>query len=236
MIDVHALVKDYSGRRVVDGVSLMALNGCVTGLVGPNGAGKSTTLRMIVDLTRSTSGQALVSGCRYRDLGPYPLRRVGTLLDGAIPDGGRRAVDQLGWVARSNRIPPARVEEVLGLVGLLGSEGKRVKDYSLGMRQRLGMATALLGDPETLILDEPFNGLDPDGIRWLRTLIRGHADRGGVVLVSSHLIKELESVADHVVVLSRGRVIADGATDQIRADHADLEEAYFHLVDEVERI
>lgn len=132
MIDVHALVKDYSGRRVVDGVSLMALNGCVTGLVGPNGAGKSTTLRMIVDLTRSTSGQALVSGCRYRDLGPYPLRRVGTLLDGAIPDGGRRAVDQLGWVARSNRIPRRGSKRYSALSACWGARGKESRTTPWG--------------------------------------------------------------------------------------------------------
>ncbi|WP_316669436.1 ATP-binding cassette domain-containing protein [uncultured Propionibacterium sp.] len=236
MIDAHDLVKEYSGRRVVDGVGFMAPNGCVTGLVGPNGAGKTTTLRMLVGLTRPTSGEALVSGRRYRDLGPYPLRQVGTLLDGIVPDGERRAVDQLRWVARSNRIPSTRIGEVLDLVGLSGDARRRVKGYSLGMKQRLGMATALLGDPQTLILDEPFNGLDPDGIRWLRALVRGHADRGGVVLVSSHLMRELESMTDRVVILSRGRVIADGALDRVSAGCASLEEAYFRLLNKTEGI
>lgn len=231
MIELHGLVKEYSGRRVVNGIGFTAPDGCVTGLVGPNGAGKSTTLRMILGLTRPDSGEALIQGRRYRDLGPYPLLRVGAVLDSIVPDGGRRAIDHLRWVARSNRISGERVREVLDLVALTGHERERVRNYSLGMRQRLGIATALLGDPQTLVLDEPFNGLDPDGIRWLRTLIRGHVDHGGLVLVSSHLIRELETVVDRVVILSRGRVVAEGDVDEISSGHANLEEAYFRSMD-----
>src|SRR5262245_8069416 len=206
-IEVTHLTKRFGRRTAVDDLSFSVPAGSVTGFVGPNGAGKSTTMRMILGLDRPYGGRALVNGRRYADLG-RPLREAGALLDASAVHPGRRASDHLLWLARSNRISRRRVEQVLELVGLSGAARRRVRGFSLGMRQRLGIAAAMLGDPPVLILDEPAHGLDPDGIVWLRTFVRSLAAEGRAVLVSSHLMSELEGTADHLVVIGRGRLVA----------------------------
>ena len=212
MIEASGLSKRYGDRLAVDGLSFRVLPGRVTGFLGPNGAGKSTTMRMIVGLDTPTRGSVTVSGRPYRAL-PAPLEEVGALLDARAAHGGRTAHDHLLWVARSNRIPRRRVREVLELVGLDQVAGRRVKGFSLGMGQRLGIAAALLGNPGVLLLDEPVNGLDTEGIRWIRDLLQGLAAEGRTVLVSSHLMGEMELVADHLVVIGQGRLLADAAME-----------------------
>jgi ABC-2 type transport system ATP-binding protein len=228
VIEVCELSKRYGGRTAVDRVSFTARPGRVTGFLGPNGAGKSSTLRVLLGLDWPTAGTALVGGRPYREL-PQPLRTVGALLDDAGPVPQRRAVDHLTWLAQSNRIPRARVRAVLTEVGLEDDARRRVGGYSLGMRQRLGIAAALLGDPAVLVLDEPVNGLDPEGIRWVRRLLCGWADDGRTVLLSSHLIAELADTADDVVVIDGGRIVAQGPLADVAAGHESLEEAFFAL-------
>ncbi|MER6405625.1 ABC transporter ATP-binding protein [Streptomyces viridosporus] len=207
-IDVQNLTKEYGTRRAVDDLTFRVPPGRVTGFLGPNGAGKSTTMRLVLGLDRPTSGSATVGGRAYATL-PEPLRRVGALLDAQAAHGSRTGRDHLRVLAASNRIPDRRVDEVLEETGLGPVARRRVRTYSLGMRQRLGIAAALLGDPEVVMLDEPSNGLDPEGIVWIRTLLRRLADEGRTVLVSSHLMNETASFADHLVVLGRGRLLAD---------------------------
>ncbi|MEV0194061.1 ATP-binding cassette domain-containing protein, partial [Kitasatospora purpeofusca] len=218
MIKVEGLTKEYSGARVVDGLDFEVAPGVVTGFLGPNGAGKSTTMRLILGLDRPTAGRALVDGRPYAGL-DRPLRQVGALLDAQALHGGRTARGHLRWLAASNGLPDRRVDEVLDRVGLAGAAGRRIRGFSLGMRQRLGVASALLGDPPVLILDEPVNGLDPEGIRWIRTLLRGLAAEGRAVLVSSHLMTETALTADHLVVIGRGRLLADAATSDFIDRH-----------------
>ncbi|MFF7589140.1 ABC transporter ATP-binding protein [Kitasatospora purpeofusca] len=218
MIKVEGLTKEYGGARVVDGLDFEVAPGVVTGFLGPNGAGKSTTMRLILGLDRPTAGRALVDGRPYAEL-DRPLRRVGALLDTQALHGGRTARGHLRWLAASNGLPDRRVEEVLDRVGLTGAAGRRIRGFSLGMRQRLGVASALLGDPPVLMLDEPVNGLDPEGIRWIRTLLRGLAAEGRTVLVSSHLMTEMALTADHLVVIGRGRLLADAATSDFIDRH-----------------
>ncbi|CCK31703.1 nodulation ABC transporter NodI [Streptomyces davaonensis JCM 4913] len=207
-IEVQALTKEYGGRRAVDRLTFSVLPGRVTGFLGPNGAGKSTTMRLVLGLDRPTSGTATVGGRPYATL-QEPLRRVGALLDAQAAHGSRTGRDHLRILAAANRIAARRVEEVLAETGLTSVARHRVKTYSLGMRQRLGIAAALLGDPEVIMLDEPSNGLDPEGIIWIRQLLRRLAEEGRTVLVSSHLMNETASFADHLVVLGRGRLLAD---------------------------
>ncbi|MFF0139598.1 ATP-binding cassette domain-containing protein [Streptomyces sp. NPDC005227] len=207
-IDVHELTKEYGGRRAVDHLTFRVLPGRVTGFLGPNGAGKSTTLRLVLGLDRPTSGTATVGGRAYASLG-QPLRQVGALLDAGVAHGSRTARDHLRALAATNRIPERRVDEVLEESGLASVARRRVRTYSLGMRQRLGIAAALLGDPPVVLLDEPSNGLDPEGIIWIRELLRRLAREGRTVLVSSHLMNETASFADQLVVLGRGRLLAD---------------------------
>jgi ABC-2 type transport system ATP-binding protein len=210
MITVEALTKRYAGTPVVSDVSFTCEAGTVTGFLGPNGAGKSTTLRMICGLTRPDSGRATVFGREFAKLG-NPARVVGTLLDASAMHPGRTGRATLEIAADMAGIPRKRVGEVLDQVGLHAKAGeKRVGAYSLGMRQRLGIGQALLGDPRLLILDEPANGLDPEGIAWMRVLLRDFADRGGAVLLSSHLLGEVEATVDRLVVISGGRVVAEG--------------------------
>ncbi|MBB4917519.1 ABC-2 type transport system ATP-binding protein [Streptosporangium saharense] len=230
MIEISRLSKRYGAKTAVDDVSFSVRPGRVTGFLGPNGAGKSTTLRVLLGLDHPTSGTALIDGRRYRDL-RHPLRTVGALLDGAGPVPERRAIDHLTWIAQSNRIPRRRVREVLDLVGLGDAAGQRVKKYSLGMGQRLGIAAALLGDPEILVLDEPVNGLDPDGIRWVRTFLREFAAGGRTVLLSSHLMTEMAETADEAVVIANGRIVARGSIEELTAGHASLETAFFALTE-----
>jgi ABC-2 type transport system ATP-binding protein len=207
-IDVQALTKEYGTRRAVDALTFRVLPGRVTGFLGPNGAGKSTTMRLVLGLDRPTSGTATIGGRPYATF-REPLRHVGALLDAQAAHGSRTARNHLHALAASNRIPLTRVDEVLEETGLTSVANRRVKTYSLGMRQRLGIAAALLGDPEVVLLDEPSNGLDPEGIVWIRELLRRLAGQGRTVLVSSHLMNETASFADHLVVLGRGRLLAD---------------------------
>ncbi|MBN1091949.1 ABC transporter ATP-binding protein [Blastococcus sp. TML/M2B] len=219
MIDVSGLTKKYGAKTAVDGISFTVAPGRVTGFLGPNGAGKSTTMRMVLGLDRPTAGRVTVNGRAYRDA-PAPLREVGALLEAKALHPGRSARDHLRWLAASNRIPDARVDEVLGLVGLEAVAGTRVGKFSLGMGQRLGIAVALLGDPPVVVLDEPVNGLDPEGIRWVRTLARQLAAEGRTVFVSSHLMSEMALTADHLVVIGRGRILADCSMPDFIAEHA----------------
>ena len=214
MITVRGLTKTFGAVRAVDDLSFTAEPGTVTGFLGPNGAGKSTTMRMIVGLDRPTSGSAHVLGQPYTAL-RAPLRQVGALLDANAMHPGRSGRGHLRTLALSNGISAARVEAVIDQVGLAQAAGRRVKSYSLGMRQRLGIAAALLGDPAVLLFDEPVNGLDLDGVRWIRALFRGFADEGRTVLVSSHLMSEMQVVADRLVIVGRGRLVAEATTQEV---------------------
>jgi ABC-2 type transport system ATP-binding protein len=217
MITVEGLTKRYGPTVAVDDVTFTAAPGRVTGFLGPNGAGKSTSMRMMVGLTRPTSGTATILGRRFADL-PNPGLEVGVLLDASAQHAGRTGREILTLSQQMMGLPARRVEEMLDLVSLTPSEAsRRVRDYSLGMRQRLGIATALIGDPQVLILDEPANGLDPAGIRWMRDLLRGYADRGGTVLLSSHLLHEIEVIADDIVVIGHGRIVAHGTKTDLLA-------------------
>ena len=211
MIEVRGLSKHYGSVRAVDDLSFDVAPGIITGFLGPNGAGKSTTMRMIVGLDRPTAGSALIKGMRYGQL-KHPLRTVGTLLDAKAVHRNRSAVQHLRWMADTNGISKSRVDEVLGLVGLSNVAGKKAGAFSLGMGQRLGLAGALLGDPEILILDEPVNGLDPEGIRWVRDFLRALAAQGRTVLVSSHLLSEMSQTADHLIVIGKGKLVDNCST------------------------
>ncbi|WP_449063491.1 ATP-binding cassette domain-containing protein [Planomonospora algeriensis] len=213
MINVRSLTKRYGSTVAVDGLSFEVRRGRVTGFLGPNGAGKSTTMRMVLGLDRPSEGTALIDGTPYGEL-RNPLRKVGALLDAKAVHGGRSARDHLLCLAQSNGIPASRVAEVLALTGLTAVARRRVGGFSLGMSQRLGIAAALLGDPEILMFDEPVNGLDPEGILWIRTLMRDLAAEGRAVFVSSHLMSEMAQTADHLVVIGRGRLIADTGVEE----------------------
>ncbi len=228
MIAFSHVSKRRGDRLVLDDITFEAPPGRVTGFVGPNGAGKSSSLRILLGLDRATGGTASIRGRRYAELS-RPLTQVGACLGGAGAHPARRAVDHLRWVAASNGIPRRRITEVLEEVGLAEHAKRRVGTFSLGMAQRLGMAAALLGEPEVLVLDEPVNGLDPEGIRWIRTLVREHAARGGTALVSSHVMSELSEVADDVVVIGGGTIRAAGTMREVTAGFDSLEDAFFTL-------
>jgi ABC-2 type transport system ATP-binding protein len=231
MIEVRGLSKRYGATVAVDGLSFDVRPGVVTGFLGPNGSGKSTTMRLLLGLDAPDAGQARINGHRYRELA-WPLREVGALLEARAFHPGRTARAHLEALAAGNGIPRPRVEEVLGMVGLAEAAGRRAGRFSLGMGQRLGIAAALLGDPGVLLLDEPVNGLDPEGIRWIRRLLRSLAAEGRTVFVSSHLIGEMASTADRVVVIGRGRLLADTSVAELSAGAASLEEAFFELTSE----
>jgi ABC-2 type transport system ATP-binding protein len=216
VIEAQGLTKRYGDKTAVDGISFSVRPGLVTGFLGPNGAGKSTTMRMIVGLDRPTAGTVTVGGKRYADL-KAPLREIGVLLDAKAVHTGRTAENHLLALAATHGIPRRRVGEVIALTGLESVARRRVGGFSLGMGQRLGIAAALLGDPETLILDEPVNGLDPEGVIWVRTLARHLAQQGRTIFLSSHLMSEMAQTADHIIVLGRGRVIADAPVGDIVA-------------------
>jgi ABC-2 type transport system ATP-binding protein len=230
-IAVHGLTKRYGRITAVDDLSFTLTSGRVTGFVGRNGAGKTTTLRMLLGLTQPTAGTATIGGLPYAAL-TDPLRQVGALIDPGAFHPGRTGRDAVRVIARAARIPDARVDEVLDLVDLTGAARRRVGGYSMGMRQRLGLAAALLGDPAALLLDEPANGLDPDGVRWLRALIRGLGAQGRTVLVSSHLLAELAQTVDDVVVIDRGRLVAHAPVAVLGRDDSSLEEAFLRLTKE----
>ncbi|MFE4207039.1 ABC transporter ATP-binding protein [Streptomyces goshikiensis] len=212
-IEIRELTKEYGRTRAVDHLTFEVLPGRVTGFLGPNGAGKSTTMRLLLGLDRVTSGTATIGGQRFTDF-PDPLHRVGALLDAQAAHGGRTARAHLSFLAAANRIPARRVEEVLERSGIASAARRRIKTFSLGMRQRLGIAAALLGDPGVLLLDEPTNGLDPEGIIWVRELMRTLAAEGRTILVSSHLMSETAAFADHLVVLGQGRLLADTSMEE----------------------
>ena len=216
MIAVEGLTKRYGKTLAVDDLSFQVEPGAVTGFLGPNGAGKTTTLRILLDLVQATSGTATIDGQRYRELAD-PAKRVGAVLEAANFHPGRKGRNHLRVLARPQGIADKRVGELLELVGLTGAANKRVKTYSLGMRQRLTIAGALLGEPDVLILDEPANGLDPEGIRWLRRFLRGLADAGRTVFVSSHVLSEVAQLADNVVIIHRGRLISHTSLTEILA-------------------
>ena len=210
MIEVEGLTRKYGTFTAVDNISFVCQPGRVTGFLGPNGAGKTTTMRVMVGLTAPTSGRVTIGGHLYRDI-PNPGRHVGVLLDASAQHAGRTGREILELGASTMGLPGSRVDEMLELVSLTKSEAKRrLRNYSLGMKQRLGIAHALLGDPSVLILDEPANGLDPAGIRWMRGLLRGYAERGGTVLLSSHLLHEVEQIADEMILIGNGRIVAQG--------------------------
>ncbi len=228
MIEAHGLTRRYDRIVAVDGLSFQVRPGVVTGFLGPNGSGKSTTMRLILGLERPDGGDVRIGGRRYRDLS-WPLREVGALLEAKAFHPGRSGRAHLAALAASNAIGRKRVDEVLGIVGLTEVAGRRAGKYSLGMAQRLGIAAALLGDPAVLLLDEPVNGLDPEGIRWLRTLLRNLAAEGRTVFVSSHLIGEMALTADDLVVIGRGRLLAQTPVAALAAGSSSLEEAFLHL-------
>jgi ABC-2 type transport system ATP-binding protein len=232
MIEATCLSKRYGPTLAVDNLSFTVPPGQVTGFLGPNGAGKTTTLRLLLGLAEPTSGEALVFGRPYREL-DQPARRVGAVLESNDFDPGRSGGDHLMALAIAAQIRPSRVDEVLDLVGLTANARQRVKTYSLGMRQRLGLAAALLGDPELLILDEPANGLDPAGVHWLRTFLRSFAERGGAVLVSSHLLAEVAQAVDRVLIIDHGRLVAAAPIDELTGNGQTLEEVYLGLTTNV---
>jgi ABC-2 type transport system ATP-binding protein len=231
MISAEDLTKRFRSATAVDHLSFRVRPGRVTGFLGPNGAGKTTTMRMILGLDTPDGGRALVHGRPYRSL-DQPLRAVGALLDAGEVHGGRSARAHLHSIAAAGGLPKSRVAEVLAQVGLETVASKRIRGFSLGMRQRLGIAAALLGDPQILMFDEPVNGLDPEGIIWIRTLMRSLAAEGRTVLVSSHLISEMALTADHLIVIGQGRLIADTSVAEVTRDGSTLEEAYLRLTDQ----
>ncbi len=231
MLTINNLVKRRGAQEILSGISFTARPGRVTGFLGPNGAGKSSTLRILLGLDRATSGSALIDGKPFAEL-LNPLTTVGAALDGSGAHRMRTGRAHLRWLARAAGLSRSRVEEVLDITGLTNAAGRRVGSYSLGMGRRLGMAAALLGDPEILILDEPVNGLDPEGIRWIRTLLRERAASGNTVLLSSHLMGELSETVDDVVIIHHGKVVANGTLAEVIGNHSTLEKAFFALTSE----
>ncbi|MCP9486275.1 MAG: ATP-binding cassette domain-containing protein [Gaiellaceae bacterium MAG52_C11] len=228
VVKVTSLTKRYGELVAVDDLTFSLEAGTVTGFLGPNGAGKTTTLRMLLGLAEPTGGEALVFGRRYHEL-DEPARRVGAVLESNDFDPGRSGGDHLRALALAAEIQQSRVDEVLELVELVASARRRVKTYSLGMRQRLGLAAALLGDPELLVLDEPANGLDPVGVHWLRNFLRSFAEGGRTVLVSSHLLAEVAQAVDQVMIIDRGRLVAAARLDELTGTGQTLEEVYLEL-------
>jgi ABC-2 type transport system ATP-binding protein len=227
VVAVRTLTKRFGDIIAVDDLTFSLSRGTVTGFLGPNGAGKTTTLRLLLGLAQPTAGEALVFGRRYRDLG-QPARRVGAVLETGDFHPGRSGRDHLRSLALAAEIDPDRVEEVLEMVELVAAASRRVRTYSLGMRQRLGLATALLGDPELLILDEPANGLDPAGVHWLRGFLRRFAEQGRTVLVSSHMLAEAAQTVDDVVIIDHGRLVTTGRLDELTEDRT-LEDVFLSL-------
>jgi ABC-2 type transport system ATP-binding protein len=228
VIETTDLTKRYGSATAVDALTFTAKPGLVTGFLGPNGAGKSTTMRLILGLDRPNGGRALIGGRTYRSYA-RPMREIGALLEATSVHPGRTADHHLLWLAQTHGIGKRRIDKVLDMVGLSAVARRRVGSFSLGMRQRLGVAAALLGDPGVVMLDEPMNGLDPEGMVWIRRLLRGLADEGRTVLVSSHLMSEMDKLADHLIVIGRGRLVADATPAELRAGYDSLEEAFLDL-------
>jgi ABC-2 type transport system ATP-binding protein len=228
VVAVRSLTKRFGDLLAVDDLTFALEPGTITGFLGPNGAGKTTTLRLLLGLAEPTAGEALVFGRRYRDLDD-PARQVGAVLESNDFHPGRSGRDHLRALAAAAEIPSPRIEEVVALVELEGATDRRVRTYSLGMRQRLGLATALLGDPELLVLDEPANGLDPAGVHWLRGFLRRFAEQGRTVLVSSHMLAEAAQTVDRVVIIDRGRLVVTGRLDELTDRGGSLEDVFLEL-------
>lgn len=228
VVEVNSVTKRYGELVAVDNLTFSLRSGTVTGFLGPNGAGKTTTLRLLLGLAEPTGGEALVFGRRYRELDD-PARRVGAVLESSDLHPGRSGRDHLRTLAFAAKLGPGRVEDVLSIVELEAAADRRVKTYSLGMRQRLGLAAALLGDPELLVLDEPANGLDPAGVRWLRRFLRWFADQGRTVLLSSHMLAEAAQTVDQVVIIDRGRQVVSGRLDELTERGTTLEDVFLGL-------
>jgi ABC-2 type transport system ATP-binding protein len=228
VIEINALTKRFGSVVAVDHVSFAVQRGGVVGFLGPNGAGKTTTLRMLLGLVKLTEGAATIDGRLYRELAD-PLRKVGAVLESSGAHPGRTARNHLRIQAMAADCPPSRVGEVLGLVDLTDAADRRVGSFSLGMRQRLALAAALIGDPEILILDEPANGLDPEGVRWLRNLLRSLANEGRTILVSSHILAEVAQTVDSVVILNHGRLVIHSTLEDLTTDAVDLEDVFLEL-------
>jgi ABC-2 type transport system ATP-binding protein len=228
VVTVSSLTKRFGDVVAVDELTFSLHPGTVTGFLGPNGAGKTTTLRLLLGLAEPAAGQALVLGRRYREMDD-PAHRVGAVLESSDFHPGRSGRDHLRALALAAEIPSSRVEEVLALVELEAAAGRRVRTYSLGMRQRLGLAAALLGDPQLLVLDEPANGLDPAGVHWLRRFLRRFAEQGGTVLIASHILAEAAQTIDHVVIIDRGRLVASGPLDELTERGRTLEDVFLEL-------
>jgi ABC-2 type transport system ATP-binding protein len=233
VIEVRGVTKRFGPVLAVDQLSFTVERGTVVGFLGPNGAGKTTTLRMLLGLVRPDAGTATINGRSYAELAE-PLHQVGAVLEASSFHPGRTARNHLRVQALAGQADPSRIDDVLDLVGLTDAADRRAGKFSLGMRQRLGLATALLTDPELLILDEPANGLDPEGVRWLRDMLRGLAEEGTTVLVSSHILAEVAQTVDSVVILDRGRLVAQSTLAELTADAQDLEDAFFKLTKESE--
>jgi ABC-2 type transport system ATP-binding protein len=234
-ITVEALTKDFGRVRAVDDLSFTVAPGRVVGFLGPNGSGKTTTLRALLGLVHPTRGRALIGGRAYRDFA-QPARQVGAVLESRAFNPGRTARDHLRVICAEARLPRRRVDELLALVGLDHAADRRAGGFSLGMGQRLSLAAALLGDPEVLILDEPVNGLDPGGIRWLRSLLRSLAAEGRTILLSSHLLAEVEQAVDEVIIVDRGRLVCQRPVRELRAEADSLEDAFFALTNHKEPV
>jgi ABC-2 type transport system ATP-binding protein len=228
VVEVRSLTKRFGSLTAVDDLTFSLEHGTVTGFLGPNGAGKTTTLRLLLGLAEPSAGEALVLGRRYREL-DQPALQVGAVLESNDFHPGRSGRNHLRTLALAAEIPEVRVEEVLEVVELASAADRRVRTYSLGMRQRLGLGAALLGDPELLVLDEPANGLDPAGVHWLRAFLRGFAERGGTVLISSHVLAEITQTVDHVVIIDQGRLAASLRIEELAGRGQNLEETYLEL-------
>jgi ABC-2 type transport system ATP-binding protein len=234
IIEIHGLTKRFGSVPAVSDLSFEVKRGTVTGFLGPNGAGKTTTLRILLGLVTATAGTATINGRAYRDL-PEPLHQVGAVLEASSYQPGRTARNHLRIQALAASVDRSRVDDMLAVVGLTEAAGRRIGGFSLGMRQRLGLATALLAEPELLILDEPANGLDPEGVHWLRDLIRGYAADGGTVLVSSHILAEVAQTVDEVIILDHGRLVTQSPVADLTAGGSGLEDVFLKLTQEVTR-
>ena len=231
MITIQNLHKEYNNKIVLQDVSFKAKKGEITGLIGPNGSGKSTLIRILLGLENSQTGIALIDGKKYSQLGDNPFGIVGSFLDSCQPYSTRTGFQHLRWIGLACGVNRNRCKECLELVGLSEAKNKKVKDYSLGMKQRLGLATALLANPDILILDEPINGLDPEGIRWVRNFLQSFVNEGKTVLMTSHYMSELELTVDHLVGISNGKIVLDAPTKDILKQFGSFEEAYFKALE-----
>ena len=231
MITIQKLHKEYNNKIVLQNVSFKAKKGEITGLIGPNGSGKSTLIRILLGLENSQMGMALIDGKKYSQLGDNPFCIVGSFLDSCQPYATRTGFQHLRWIGLACGVDRNRCKECLELVGLSEAKNKKVKDYSLGMKQRLGLATALLANPDILILDEPINGLDPEGIRWVRNFLQSFVNEGKTVLMTSHYMSELELTVDHLVGISNGKIVIDAPTKDILKQFGSFEEAYFKALE-----